>query len=119
MNGSMANGSRRTTPTAPVAAAVVSEESVAPMNTPWFQSRAAVTRGIVVLRRRAKKAPRTGAPPGAPGSGARAGEARGDRPALRVVVLGRQDRALGDRRAAPAVRVAGGLVALRRPVAAL
>src|SRR3712207_4183060 len=38
------------------------------------------------------------------------------RSALRVLVLRRQDRALVDRRAEAAVRVAGGLVALRRPV---
>jgi hypothetical protein len=39
MNGSMAIGSRRTTPTAPTAAAVVSDESVAPTKVPWVQSR--------------------------------------------------------------------------------
>jgi hypothetical protein len=39
MKGSIAIGSRRTTPTAPTAAAVVSEERVAPTKTPWFQSR--------------------------------------------------------------------------------
>ena len=32
-------GSRRTTPTAPVAAAVVSEAMMEPTNTPWAQSR--------------------------------------------------------------------------------
>src|SRR3712207_7803002 len=41
------------------------------------------------------------------------------RSALRVLVLRRQDRALGDRRAEAAVRVAGGLVAARRPVLVL
>ena len=73
MNGSMANGSRRTTPTAPVAAAVVSEESVAPMNTPWFQSRASVTSGIVVLRRPPKRIAEIGTPFGSSYSGARIG----------------------------------------------
>src|SRR4051812_13452527 len=73
MNGSMANGSRRTTPTAPVAAAVVSEESVAPMKTPWFQSRASVTRGIVVLRRPPKRIAEIGTPFGSEYSGARIG----------------------------------------------
>src|SRR4028119_1261224 len=73
MNGSMANGSRRTTPTAPVAAAVVSEESVAPMNTPWFQSRASVTSGIVVLRRPPKRIAEIGTPFGSVYSGARVG----------------------------------------------
>jgi hypothetical protein len=38
--GSIAIGSRRTRPTAPVAAAVVSEAIVAPKYTPWFQSNA-------------------------------------------------------------------------------
>src|ERR671933_2540060 len=73
MNGSMANGSRRTTPTAPVAAAVVSDDSVAPMNTPWFQSRASVTSGIVVLRRPPKKIAEIGTPFGSGYSVARIG----------------------------------------------
>src|ERR671917_283651 len=38
--GSIAIGSRRTTPTAPVAAAVVSEARVAPRNVPCCQSKA-------------------------------------------------------------------------------
>src|SRR5919205_178075 len=73
MKGSMANGSRRTTPTAPVAAAVVSEDSVAPMNTPWFQSRASVTSGMVVLRRPPKRIAEIGTPFGSGYSGARIG----------------------------------------------
>src|ERR671933_3083287 len=73
MNGSMANGSRRTTPTAPVAAAVVSEDSVAPMNTPWFQSRASLTSGMVVLRRPPKRIAEIGTPCGSGYSGARIG----------------------------------------------
>src|SRR3954453_14408299 len=73
MNGNMANGSRRTTPTAPVAAAVVSEESVAPMKTPWFQSRASVTKGMVVLRRPPKRIAEIGTPFGSSYSGARIG----------------------------------------------
>src|SRR5690349_16107505 len=73
MNGSMANGSRRTTPTAPVAAAVVSEDSVAPMNTPWTQSRASVTSGIVVLRRPPKRMAEIGTPSGSSYSGASTG----------------------------------------------
>jgi hypothetical protein len=36
----MAIGSRRTTPTLPVAAAVVSEATEAPTSTPWDQLRA-------------------------------------------------------------------------------
>ena len=73
MKGSMANGSRRTTPSSPVAAAVVSEESVAPMNTPWFQSRASTTNGMVVLRRPPKKIAEIGTPLGSSHSGAMMG----------------------------------------------
>src|SRR5919112_5067220 len=73
MNGSIAKGSRRTTPTAPVAAAVVSEESVAPMKTPWFQSRASLTSGIVVLRRPPKRVAEIGTAFGSSYSGARIG----------------------------------------------
>src|SRR3954452_10266123 len=73
MNGSMANGSRRTTPTAPVAAAVVSDDSVAPMKTPWFQSRASLTSGIVVLRRPPKRIAEIGTPFGSSYSGAMIG----------------------------------------------
>ena len=39
-NGSIANGSRRSLPTAPAAAAVVSEAIVAPTNTPCSHERA-------------------------------------------------------------------------------
>src|SRR6195952_1322489 len=73
MNGSMANGVRRTTPPPPVAAAVVSEERVAPMKTPWFQSRASVTSGIVVLRRPPKRIAEIGTPFGSSYSVARIG----------------------------------------------
>ena len=75
MNGSIAIGSRRTTPTAPAAAAVVSDDSVAPMKTPCTQSRASVTSGMVVLRRPPNRIAEIGTP-------------------LRVVVLRREDRAL-------------------------
>ena len=71
MNGSIAIGSRRTTPTAPTAAAVVSEESVAPMKVPWFQSRASVTSGMVVLRRPPKRIASIGTPRGSSYSSAR------------------------------------------------
>src|SRR3954452_15124256 len=73
MNGSIANGSRRMTPTAPVAAAVVSDDSVAPMKTPWFQSRASVTSGIVVFRRPPNRIAEIGTPLGSSYSGARIG----------------------------------------------
>src|SRR5919106_5080371 len=85
MKGSIAKGSRRTTPTAPVAAAVVSEESVAPMKTPWFQSRASVTSGMVVLRRPPKRIAEIGTPFGSSYSGARIGH----------WVIGVQKRELG------------------------
>src|SRR5580765_42414 len=70
MKGSIAIGSRRTTPTAPVAAAVVSEESVAPMKTPWFQSLDSKTSGTVVLRRPPKRIAEMGTPLGSSYSGA-------------------------------------------------
>src|ERR671932_998889 len=85
MKGSIANGSRRTTPTAPVAAAVVSEESVAPMKTPWFQSRASLTSGMVVLRRAPNRMAEIGTPFGSVYSGARIGH----------WVIGVQNRLLG------------------------
>src|SRR2546421_10426016 len=66
----MANGSRRTLPTAPAAAAVVSEAMIEPRNTPWVQSRASVTRGTVVARRPPKRIAETGTPWGSSHSGA-------------------------------------------------
>src|ERR1700722_14834670 len=51
MNGSIANGSRRSTPCDPACAAVVSDASVAAMYTPSLQSAASVTSGTVVDRR--------------------------------------------------------------------
>jgi hypothetical protein len=41
----MAIGSRRSTPTLPVAAAVVSDDRVAPRKVPWVQLRASKTSG--------------------------------------------------------------------------
>src|SRR4029453_706074 len=76
MKGSIAIGSRRTTPTSPVAAAVVSDESVAPMNVPWTQSRDSVTSGTVVRRRPPKKIAEIGTPAGASHSGAGIGHCR-------------------------------------------
>src|SRR4051795_4631438 len=73
MNGSIAIGSRRTTPTCPTAAAVVSELRVAPMNVPCVQSRAWVTRGTVVLRRPPNRIAEIGTPRGSSYSGARIG----------------------------------------------
>src|SRR5919202_6924453 len=73
MNGSIDIGSRRTTPTWPTAAAVVSDDSVAPRYTPCVQSRASVTSGIVVLRRPPKRIAEIGTPFGSSYSGARIG----------------------------------------------
>src|SRR5664279_683997 len=73
MNGSMAIGSRRTTPTAPVAAAVVSLDRVAPMNTPCCQSLAWVTRGMVVFRRPPNRIAEIGTPCGSKYSSAMIG----------------------------------------------
>ena len=70
------------------------------MKVPWVQSRASVTSGIG-------------------GLAAAAEEDRVDRDAARVVVLRREDRALLDRRAVAAVRVAGQLLAVGRPGLAL
>jgi len=62
MNGSIAIGSRRSTPTAPLAAAVVSEEQVAPMNTPCCQFLDCDTSGMVFSRRPPKMMASTGTP---------------------------------------------------------
>src|SRR5665647_1717259 len=63
-NGSMANGSRRRSPTVPSAAAVCSEEMVAPMKTPCAQDSASVTRGTLVALRPPKRIASTGTPAG-------------------------------------------------------
>ena len=60
----MAIGSRRTTPTCPVAAAVVSEPMVAPRNTPWAQSRLWNTSGASRARRPPKMIAERGTPCG-------------------------------------------------------
>src|SRR6266511_4570211 len=62
MNGSIAIGSRRTTPTWPTAAAVVSDDSVAPRKTPCCQSRDSVTSGTVVARRPPNRIAEIGTP---------------------------------------------------------
>src|SRR5262252_5056505 len=61
-NGSIAIGSRRTTPTCPVAAAVVSDPSVAPRKTPCDQLKDWRTRGTVVARRPPKMIAEIGTP---------------------------------------------------------
>jgi hypothetical protein len=68
-----------------VAAAVVSDESVAPMKVPCTQSRASVTRGMVVLRLPPNRIAEIGTPFGSSYSGARIGH----------WVMGVQKRALG------------------------
>ncbi len=73
MNGSIAIGSRRTTPTLPTAAAVVSDDSVAPMNTPCCQSRDSVTSGTVVARRPPNRMAEIGTPFGSSYSSAMIG----------------------------------------------
>src|SRR5215470_6916223 len=60
----MAKGSRRTTPTLPAAAAVVSDPRVAPKKTPLIQLNACITRGMVVARRPPKMMALMGTPAG-------------------------------------------------------
>src|ERR1019366_9676625 len=73
MKGNIAIGSRRTIPTSPVAAAVVSEERVDPRKTPCSQFWDWTTSGIVVLRRPPKKIAEMGTPSGRSHSGAMMG----------------------------------------------
>src|SRR5215471_14805465 len=68
-NGHIAIGSRRSTPTLPVAAAVVSDESVAPRKTPCCQLRPSNTRGIRRCRRAPKIIASIGTPFGLSNSG--------------------------------------------------
>src|SRR5579872_1926311 len=63
-NGSIAKGSRRTTPTCPAAAAVVSLPMVAPKKTPFIQLNACMTSGTVVARRPPKMIALIGTPAG-------------------------------------------------------
>src|SRR3954452_24990475 len=68
-NGSIAIGSRRTLPTAPAAAAVVSEPTVAPTYTPALQLNAWYTSGIVAARRPPKMIALIGTPSGSSQAG--------------------------------------------------
>src|SRR5580704_6265345 len=63
-NGNIAMGSRRVTPTAPVAAAVVSEAIVAPTKTPCGQLNDSYTSGASRARRPPKMKAEMGTPPG-------------------------------------------------------
>src|SRR5215510_3905541 len=69
-NGSIAIGSRRTTPTLPVMAAVVSVLMAEPRNTPWVQSKASNTSGMTAERREPKIKPEMGTPCGSSQLGA-------------------------------------------------
>ena len=66
----MAIGSRRTTPTCPVIAAVVSVLIAEPRNTPCDQSNASNTSGMTLVRREPKISPERGTPCGSSQFGA-------------------------------------------------
>src|SRR6201993_3746997 len=72
-NGSIANGSCRSSPTVPSAAAVFSEAMLAPRNTPWSQSKDSVTSGTAEARRPPNKIAEIGTPAGSSHSGAMIG----------------------------------------------
>src|ERR1039457_5214145 len=69
-NGSIANGSWRSCPTRPVAAAVVWEATGAPRNTPVGREWASVTRGTAVARRPPNRIAEIGTPAGSSHSAA-------------------------------------------------
>src|SRR3954471_14333796 len=69
-NGSIAIGSRRSLPTAPAAAAVVSELAVAPRKVPCCQLKDSVTSGTTPARRPPKRMASIGTPLGSSHSGA-------------------------------------------------
>src|SRR5487761_1978701 len=71
--GNIAKGSRRRFPTAPAAAAVVSDDIIEPRNTPWDQSKASLTSGIVAARRPPNMIAEIGTPSGSSHSAAIAG----------------------------------------------
>src|ERR1700722_15394342 len=71
--GSIANGSKRSSPTVPAAAAVFSEPIVAPRKTPCSQSNASATSGTTVERRPPKRIAEIGTPAVSSHSGAIAG----------------------------------------------
>src|SRR5688572_15621276 len=68
--GSMAKGSKRSSPTVPAAAAVFSDDMIEPRNTPCFQSNDSVTSGTLVARRPPKRMAEIGTPAGSSHSGA-------------------------------------------------
>src|SRR5919106_3667134 len=69
-NGSIANGSNRSLPTAPAWAAVVSELMIEPRNAPCSQSNDSVTSGTFVARRPPNRMAEIGTPFGSSHSGA-------------------------------------------------
>src|SRR3954454_13211888 len=69
-NASIANGSRRSLPTCPTIAAVVSEPMNEPSSTPWRQSSASTISGTVVERRPPNSIASIGTPFGSSHSGA-------------------------------------------------
>src|SRR5262249_6405274 len=69
-NGSIANGSRRSWPISPSAAAVFSDAMHAPRKTPCCQDRASTTSGAAVARRPPNKIAEIGTPAGSSHSGA-------------------------------------------------
>src|SRR5579875_1399238 len=73
-NGSIAIGSKRSLPTAPASAAVVSEDMTEPMNTPCSQSRASCTSGTIEARRPPNMIAEIGTPAGSSHSGAIEGQ---------------------------------------------
>src|SRR6266571_5089805 len=69
----MANGSFRSSPTVPSAAAVFSEAMFAPRNTPWSQPNDSITSGTVEARRPPNKIAEIGTPAGSSHSAAMTG----------------------------------------------
>src|SRR3954470_17226932 len=69
-NGSIAIGSKRSSPTVPAAAAVFSDAIVAPRNVPCSQSNASRTSGTTVERRPPNRNASIGTPAGSSHSGA-------------------------------------------------
>src|SRR5207237_8823480 len=94
----MANGSRRTSPTLPAAAAVVSDPIVAALYTPSSQFAASTTNGTVSLRLAPKMNAEMGTPAGLlhAGSSERHGVAENVRSALRYAAMRQVTRASDD-----------------------
>ena len=74
----MAKGSRRSLPTSPLAAAVVSDAKIEPRKTPCCQSNASAIRGTTLARRPPNRMAEIGTPCGSSNSAATAGSWRTD-----------------------------------------